>query len=183
MELSFYGTDKTRGQYYKTLAIVRRKGDDFASELKEQKGRAIWLTGSARELLITSHVIELRSSRGNHHADAMRSARLDAHLDNAQPAYTIPGSRRCAGSKTAAPPPDAVKRRYPAVTWPILRTEVSYANGAHLNLSSFARRMQSGLCVTATTAPQLPAPGGNRWRGLCFCRSSTRRRWIFSSLD
>ncbi len=34
------------------------------------------MTGSARELLITSHVIELRSSRGNHHADAMRSARL-----------------------------------------------------------------------------------------------------------
>ena len=66
-----------------------------------------------RELLITSHVIELRSSRGNHHADAMRSARLlDARSDNAQPAYTIPGSRRCAGSKTAAPPPDAVKRRY-----------------------------------------------------------------------
>jgi len=92
---------------------VRRKRDDFASELKEQKGRAIWLTGSARELLITSHVIELRSSRGNHHADAMRSARLlDARSDNAQPAYTIPGSRRCAGSKTAAPPPDAVKRRY-----------------------------------------------------------------------
>ena len=28
---------------------------------KSKKGRAIWLTGSARELLITSHVIELRS--------------------------------------------------------------------------------------------------------------------------
>jgi len=39
---------------------VRRKGDDFASELKEEKGRAIWLPGSARELLITSHVIGAR---------------------------------------------------------------------------------------------------------------------------
>ena len=68
MELSFtaragheYGAGRTRGQYYKTLAIVRCKEVDFASELKEQKGEPIWLNGSARELLITSHVIELRS--------------------------------------------------------------------------------------------------------------------------
>jgi len=56
---------------------VRRKRDDFASELKEQKkGRAIWLTGSARELLITSHVIELRSQprRPRRGRDAERKA-------------------------------------------------------------------------------------------------------------
>jgi len=55
---------------------VRRKGDDFASELKEEKGRAIWLPGSARELLITSHVIELRSQarRSRRGRDAERKA-------------------------------------------------------------------------------------------------------------
>ena len=61
MELSFTARTRHEGNSKKIWLLCVAKRPISHPNSRSKKGRAIWLTGSARELLITSHVIELRS--------------------------------------------------------------------------------------------------------------------------
>jgi hypothetical protein len=59
MELSFTARTRHEGNSKKIWLLCVAKGT-ISHPSSKRKACAIWLTGSARELLITSHVMELR---------------------------------------------------------------------------------------------------------------------------